>query len=117
MKKVNAGQIIDNSSFKLLHLSLLFWCFLIIIVDGYYVVIYGSISSVSAGAIGSYTVAGTAVGAVIFGLLADKVGRRKIILICTAIFSLFTALAGLASGPVTFTVLRAVSAALCSFMP
>ncbi|HWO95134.1 MAG TPA: aromatic acid/H+ symport family MFS transporter [Bacillus sp. (in: firmicutes)] len=119
MNVVNASQIIDRSPFSIFHLSLIFWCFLIIVVDGYDVVIYGSvvpslieewgISPVTAGAIGSYTVMGTALGAVMFGFLADKIGRKKIILFCTTIFSLFTALSGFAEGPAMFITMRVIA--------
>ncbi|RFU65288.1 MFS transporter [Peribacillus glennii] len=119
MNIVNAGETIDRSRFSFFHLSLMFWCFLIILVDGYDVVIYGSVvpslieewsmSPVTAGAIGSYTVIGTALGAVLFGLLADRIGRKKVILFCTVLFSVFTPLSGLADGPVTFTVFRIIA--------
>jgi MFS transporter, AAHS family, benzoate transport protein len=116
---VNVNQIIDRSRFNSFHTSLVFWCFLIIVVDGYDVVIYGSIvpslieewsmTPVAAGAIGSYTAAGTALGAVLFGFLADKMGRKKVILFCTTLFSLFTALSGFAEDPAAFTVLRVIA--------
>ncbi|MFG6118073.1 MULTISPECIES: MFS transporter [Thalassobacillus] len=119
MKALHAGQIIDNSRFRSFHSSIIFWCFFIILMDGYDVVIYGSvvpslmeewnISSVTAGAIGSYTAAGTAVGAVLFGLLADKLGRKNVIILCTVLFSLFTAIAAFATGPVMFTVFRVIA--------
>nr|WP_263326374.1 aromatic acid/H+ symport family MFS transporter [Neobacillus sp. Marseille-Q6967] len=119
MNKVNAGQVIDQSRFNLFHFLLIFWCFIIILVDGYDIVIYGSvipslieewgISPVTAGAIGSYTAAGTALGAVIFGLLADKLGRKKVILICTIMFSTFTPLAAFTDGPILFTIFRVIA--------
>ncbi|WP_082234955.1 MFS transporter [Halobacillus massiliensis] len=119
MKALHAGQIIDNSRFRSFHFSIIFWCFFIILMDGYDVVIYGSvvpslieewnISSVTAGAIGSYTAAGTAVGAVLFGLLADKLGPKNVILLCTVLFSLFTALSAFAAGPTMFTVFRVIA--------
>ncbi|SFJ76693.1 MFS transporter, AAHS family, benzoate transport protein [Halobacillus dabanensis] len=119
MKAIHAGKIIDNSRFSSFHFSIIFWCFFIILMDGYDVVIYGSvvpslieewnISSVTAGAIGSYTAAGTAVGAVFFGLLADKLGRKNVILLCTVLFSLFTALSAFSAGPTIFTVFRVIA--------
>ncbi len=88
-------------------------------MDGYDVVIFGSvvpalmeewsISTVTVGAIGSYSAAGTAIGAVVFGLLADKIGRKKVIIICTIMFSLFTALSPFAGGPVLFTIMRVIA--------
>ncbi|WJE54497.1 aromatic acid/H+ symport family MFS transporter [Bacillus cereus] len=119
MNAINVTQIIDRSRFSSFHISLVFWCFLIILIDGYDAVIYGSVvptlieewamTPVTTGTIGSYTAAGTALGAISFGFLADKVGRKKVILFCTALFSLFTALAGFAEGPVAFTVLRIIA--------
>ncbi|MFC7685319.1 MFS transporter [Ureibacillus sp. GCM10028918] len=119
MNVVHVNKIIDHSRFRFSHLSLIFWCFFIILMDGYDVVIYGSvvpalmeewsITTVQAGAIGSYTAAGTAIGAVLFGLLADKIGRKKVILICTIMFSLFTALSTFAGGPILFTIMRVIA--------
>jgi MFS transporter, AAHS family, benzoate transport protein len=119
MNVVQAGHTIDNSRFGSFHFSIIFWCFFIILMDGYDVVIYGSvvpslmeewgISPVTAGAIGSYTAAGTALGAVIFGLLADRLGRKRVIIVCTVIFSLFTALSAFAAGPVIFTIFRVIA--------
>jgi MFS transporter, AAHS family, benzoate transport protein len=119
MNVVQAGQTIDNSRFGSFHFSIIFWCFFIILMDGYDVVIYGSvvpslmeewgISPVTAGAIGSYTAAGTAIGAVVFGLLADRLGRKRVIIVCTVIFSLFTALSAFAAGPVMFTIFRVIA--------
>ncbi|MBM7610044.1 AAHS family benzoate transporter-like MFS transporter [Lysinibacillus composti] len=119
MNAIQINETIDRSRFRGFHLSLIVWCFFIILMDGYDVVIYGSIvpslmeewsiSPVTAGAIGSYTAAGTAVGAVVFGLMADKIGRKKVIMICTIMFSLFTALSTFAGGPVLFTIMRVIA--------
>ncbi|MFJ8234189.1 MFS transporter [Ureibacillus sp. NPDC094379] len=119
MNAIQINETIDKSRFRGFHLSLIIWCFFIILMDGYDVVIYGSvvpslmeewsISPVTAGAIGSYTAAGTAVGAVVFGLMADKIGRKKVIMICTFMFSLFTALSTFAGGPVLFTIMRVIA--------
>ncbi|WP_039236432.1 MFS transporter [Bacillus thermotolerans] len=119
MKSITPMSIIDKSRIHSFHISLIFWLFLVIAFDGYDVVVYGAIvpslisdwgiSDVTAGAIGSYTVMGTAVGAVMFGLLADKIGRKKIILLTTFLFSFFTFLSGFATGPVMFTVFRIIA--------
>ena len=45
-------------------------------------------------------------GAIFLGTIADKIGRRKAIAICIVLFSVFTAAAGFAKDPVTFSVLR-----------
>lgn len=38
---VNVNDVIDNATFKPFHWQVLFWCLLIIIFDGYDLVIYG----------------------------------------------------------------------------
>jgi AAHS family benzoate transporter-like MFS transporter len=69
---------------------LVFWLFLVILLDGYDLVVYGAIvpslikewgiSDVAAGAIGSYTAIGLALGGFIFGILSDRIGRKRIII-------------------------------------
>ena len=118
-KPINVNHVIDNSKFHSYHFWLIFWMFLVIAFDGYDVVIYGAsvpslimewgISDVMAGAIGSYTVIGTALGAIMFGMAADKWGRKNIILLTTSLFSFFTLLSGFANEPVTFTVFRVIA--------
>ncbi|MED1795742.1 aromatic acid/H+ symport family MFS transporter [Brevibacillus nitrificans] len=119
MKAMNATQIVDGSRFNAFHIALIIWGFIIIMFDGYDIVIYGSVvpvlmkewslSSVTTGAIGSYATLGTAVGALAFGYLADKIGRKKVIIICTVLFSVFVPLAGMATSPVLFAICRVIA--------
>jgi len=109
-------DIIDKSPINSAYLLLIAWLSIIIGFDGYDIVIYGAtvpalieewgISGVTAGAIGSYTAMGTVIGAFIFGILADKIGRKKVILITISMFSGFTVLSGFATGPVFFGITR-----------
>jgi MFS transporter, AAHS family, benzoate transport protein len=119
MKTLNANEIYDKGTFSRYHFNLLFMLFVVIFFDGYDTAVYGaivpilmeewSLTPVAAGAIGSYTVIGTVVGAFIFGLLADKVGPKKITIASVLIFSVFTVLAGFANGPTMFTVCRVIA--------
>ncbi|AOL34316.1 MFS transporter [Geobacillus thermoleovorans] len=119
MKQIHPADVIDNSPVRSFHIWLMIWLFLVITLDGYDVVIYGAsvplliqewgISDVTAGAIGSYTVIGTAIGAVLFGMLADRMGRKKIILLTTFLFGFFTFLAGFAPNPILFTISRVIA--------
>lgn len=88
MKKINVAQVIADSKFNRFHFSLLAWCFLIILFDGYDLVVYGTVvpvlieewglTTVQAGAIGSYGLFGMMFGAIILGILADRIGRKKL---------------------------------------
>ena len=46
------------------------------------------------------------IGSMTMGVLADKIGRPLMISLCVALFSVFTAAAGLTSDPVTFSITR-----------
>ena len=61
-----------------------------------------------AGAIGSYGPVGMMVGAILFGIMADRFGRRKGLTASIILFSAATALSGFAHGPVEFSTLRAI---------
>ncbi|OOR91900.1 MFS transporter [Moraxella caviae] len=113
---VNINTVIDEAKFGSFHRQVLFWCLLIIIFDGYDLVIYGvalpllmeqwSLTAVEAGMLASSALAGMMFGAMIFGALADRIGRKKAIMLCTAFFSGFTFLGAFAPSPTEFAVLR-----------
>lgn len=87
MRKINVHEVIDNARFNRFHWMVLFWCALIIIFDGYDLVIYGvvlpmlmkewGLSPLQAGALGSYALFGMMFGALFFGPLSDKIGRKS----------------------------------------
>ena len=47
-------------------------------------------TAVQAGMLASTALAGMMFGAMLFGMLADKIGRKKVIIICVTLFSGFT---------------------------
>lgn len=119
MQKIDANKIIDEAKFNPFHWMVLFWCALIIIFDGYDLVIYGvvlpvlmkewNLSPLEAGALGSYALFGMMAGALIFGPLSDKIGRKKAITICVVLFSGFTVLNGFARNPTEFGICRFIA--------
>ena len=67
------------------------------------------VAPANAGFMVSSALVGMMVGAIGFGTLADRIGRRWTIAICVALFSVFTAAAGLATDAWTFAALRFVA--------
>ncbi len=116
---INVNAVIDKAKFTPFHLSVVLWCLMIIIFDGYDLIIYGvalpllmeewALSSVQAGMLASAALCGMMFGAMTFGMLADKIGRKNVILICVTLFSGFTFLGSFASGPVEFGILRFIA--------
>jgi MFS family permease len=63
-------------------------------------------SKATAGLLGSLTLVASAVGGFIFGVVADRLGRRKALMASILIYSVFTAACGLATGAVMLAVFR-----------
>ena len=123
MKKIDVHDIIDNAPFTRFHWMVMCLCALLLIFDGYDLFIYGvvlpvlmkewGLSPLEAGALGSYALFGMMFGALGFGTLADKIGRKKGIAICFVLFSGSTVLNGFASGPTEFGILRFIAGLGC----
>lgn len=116
IEQININSVVDEAKFTPFHWGVLIWCLMIIIFDGYDLVIYGvalpllmqewALSAVQAGLLASTALFGMMFGAMSFGTLSDKLGRKKTIMICVAIFSGFTFLGAFASAPAEFGILR-----------
>ena len=114
--QVDIYKIADAAKFNSFHRLVLFWCGLIIIFDGYDLAVAGialpsimkemGVSPTNAGFMVSSALFGMMFGAIFLGTIADKIGRRWAIAICIVLFSVFTAAAGLAKDPITFSVMR-----------
>jgi len=116
LKQINPEQVVNGSKFNRFHFWLIFWGFLIILFDGYDLVVYGTVvpvlieewnlNSVQAGAMGSAGLFGMVFGAIILGMLADRFGRKNVTILSVILFSIFTFLCGFADNPTTFAVFR-----------
>lgn len=116
MRTIDVHSIIDNARFGRFHWLVMGLCALLLIFDGYDLFIYGvvlpaimkewGLTPLQAGALGSYALFGMMFGALAFGSLADKIGRKKGIAICFALFSTATVINGFASTPGEFGVCR-----------
>ncbi|GGO79844.1 MFS transporter [Marinobacterium nitratireducens] len=119
MRNIDVNDVIDNSRFTAFHWKVLFWCTLIIVFDGYDLVIYGvvlpllmdqwELNPYVAGLLGSSALFGMMFGAMGFGMLSDKLGRKKTILMCVVLFSVTTVINGFATTPWQFGILRFIA--------
>lgn len=119
MNQLDVQALAGNARFNGFHGLVLFWCVLILIVDGYDLAVVGAalpsimkdmgVDATSAGIMAGSALFGTMLGAMFLGTLADRIGRPKMISVCVALFSLFTAAAGLTSDPVAFSVVRFIA--------
>lgn len=116
MNKFNITECIEKSRFSRFHLFILMVGFVCVLFDGYDTAVFGvvlpsvmkewNLTPVEAGVLGSYGLLGMLVGAITFGVLSDRYGRKKMVAITVIMFSLFTAACGLAPGPKSFGVFR-----------
>lgn len=123
MRTLDIHPIIDNARFTPFHWMVMAWCGLLLIFDGYDLFIYGvvlpvimkewGLTPLQAGALGSYALFGMMFGALAFGSLADRIGRKKGIAICFALFSGATILNGFASSPSEFGIYRFIAGLGC----
>lgn len=66
------------------------------------------LSGAQAGALGSVTLLGAAAGGVVFGLLADRYGRTRALVLSVALYSVFTAACGFATTVTQLVIFRAL---------
>jgi AAHS family benzoate transporter-like MFS transporter len=116
MRQIDLHKLADEARFNRFHALVLLWCALIIVFDGYDLAVVGialplimkdmGVAPANAGLMVSSALFGMMFGAIFLGTIADKIGRRWAIVICIALFSVFTAAAGLTSDPLMFAVVR-----------
>jgi AAHS family benzoate transporter-like MFS transporter len=116
MNKFDVQKHIDDASFGKFHWLILIVCSMLMIFDGYDLFIFGvvipvvmnewGLTPVQAGALGSYSLFGMMIGALLLGMLADKIGRKKGIIVSFVVFSVATFLNGFATNPTEFGIAR-----------
>ncbi|MGO1885722.1 MAG: MFS transporter [Citricoccus sp.] len=92
---------------------------LLVVSDGYDLIVYGTVQSsiiqewnlteATAGTLGSSAFLGMMIGALAAGRIADRFGRKRTLLWCTAVFSVFTVLCGVAPSAFLFGLFRFVA--------
>lgn len=113
---INVNQWFNGAQLNGFHWLVFVLSLGIISFDGYDLFIYaGSIplvmkefhmSPTMAGAIGSYMLAGAAIGALVLGSLADVVGRKNALMWFAALFSVAMFMTGLTHSITTFAICR-----------
>lgn len=116
MRQIDVNKLADEARFNGFHGLVLFWCAMVIIFDGYDLAVAGialpsimketGVDATQAGFMVSSALFGMMFGNIIFGAVADRIGRRLVIVVCILLFSLFTAAAGLMKDPVAFSAMR-----------
>ncbi|MEN2472336.1 MFS transporter [Burkholderia sp. GS2Y] len=116
MRQINLKALSDDARLGKLHGVVLFWCALIIVFDGYDLAVAGialpaimkemGVSPAQAGFMVSSALFGMMFGNIVFGTIAERIGRRWAIAACLTLFSVFTAAAGLAPTPALFGAAR-----------
>ena len=119
MAQFTPSTVMAGAQLNKFHLTLLACCSFIMFFDGYDLIVYGSVLPAlmtewslgpdQAGWLGSAALIGMMCGAVFLGSLADRIGRRPIILHGTLLFSLAAVATGFAPNPEVFGVLRFVT--------
>lgn len=120
MRTIDAQNVISAGKLNRFHLLVFAWCFYLIGFDGFDIAMYGvglssmmeewNLTAMQGGAVASYALIGMMLGALILSPLADKYGRKNVIVLCMFLFSAFTLAAGLAPNLIMFTIFRFISA-------
>ena len=119
MKSINVNEQIDKAKFNPFFLTVFLCGLFIIIFDGYDLNIFGVVMPVlmkdtglnptQSGLLASYGLYGMIFGSIFFGWFADKIGRKNVIMLCVAIYCVFTGFAGTGHSLVTFAICRVIA--------
>src|SRR6202171_2502138 len=96
---LNVTDIVDNSQVRSFQIGIFVLCGLCLIMDGFDVQAWGYVApslfsewhmASAAGRVASFTLTGVLLGSLIFSMLADKIGRRPVLIGATLYFSALT---------------------------
>ncbi|OYU41829.1 MAG: hypothetical protein CFE44_27520, partial [Burkholderiales bacterium PBB4] len=118
-RQIDVTQVIDHSTRKSLPITVAVICFLAIVFDGLDASLFGTLlpaimkdlqmGPAEAGLLASSGHLGAVAGAVVFGIAADAIGRKRMMLIGITLFTVFTAACGLAEGFLDFAIYRFIA--------
>ncbi|GAA3667697.1 aromatic acid/H+ symport family MFS transporter [Arthrobacter ginkgonis] len=96
-------------------------CWLLVFFDGLDLFVYGAVlpdmlgdpefgmSASSAGDVGSVATFGMLLGALSAGMATDRIGRKRVLLLCCIVFSVASGLCGIAPDVITFGAARLIA--------
>lgn len=123
MQTLDVSRLVDEARIGPAHVIIITICSLLLIVDGYDVFIYGvvlpelmkqwSLTAPQAGSLASWALFGMMAGALVFGPMGDRIGRKRAIAICFALFSAATFCNGFAASPLQFGIFRFLAGLGC----
>ncbi|MGE0216754.1 MFS transporter [Mycolicibacterium sp.] len=115
-KPIDISAVIDRSPVSSLQKRAIGLCFVLAVLDGFDAMMLGyAVPSIAKdwgadpaafGVVLSVSAASMVVGSILFGSLSDTFGRRRVVLIGTLLFSVFTLLTAVASSMGVLIVLR-----------
>ncbi|MGG4041025.1 MFS transporter [Bacillus smithii] len=116
MTSLSVKNFLEASKFNRFHITLLLWGLFTISFEGYDLVVFGSVvpsltkewglSPIQAGLMSSYGLFGMMFGSIILSLLADRFGRKPLIIISIIFFSVATVISGFATNATLFSWCR-----------
>jgi AAHS family 4-hydroxybenzoate transporter-like MFS transporter len=98
-RSINITETIDNSQVRSFQIGIYVLCGLCLLMDGFDVQAWGYVApslfaewgiASAAGRVASVTLIGVLVGSLLFSMLADKIGRRPVLIGATLYFSVLT---------------------------
>jgi MFS transporter, AAHS family, benzoate transport protein len=114
--RLDVQKLADDATLNSFHYKVVAWVIVIVALDGYDIGVTGAampaimadlkIDATTGGALASASLIGMAFGSALFGMTADKFGRKISIALAVGMFSLLTAAAGLVRVPFVFGALR-----------
>ena len=123
MRDIDVSEAIDQGPFGRFQWMVVALCGALLVVDGYDVFVAGTVlptliadwglTKPQAGTLQAWALFGMMFGALIFGPLADKIGRKKGIAISFLLFTIATLFAGFANSPGEFKVFRFIAGLGC----
>ena len=118
-RSVVVNDVIDNARFNSFFGTSFAICLATFICDGFDINVFGlvvpvlmkdmKLSPAQVGLLGSYGMAGMIFGAFLFGMLADRIGRKRTVIFGTLIYCVFTGIVGFTRTPFEFGICRFVA--------